>query len=218
MNDCHWPPLQWPAQDGQLEYASLYWQPIKKTFTYFKNYKPSLRLLTPGQCKVAYTQPGTQDTGITRQAETQGNRLRKRILREKWCLHKTRHTIFKKTRLRDLLECRVKKGMSTYRTVLFVVLSFTCGWFWSDRPACGLSTTIHPFRLFNVLGAQPARVSQLCTSVFACDGCPSISKSSGMIVHNTVVIIWDSAWVDGIWGHYGELRADSWTIEKRLVY
>ena len=118
----------------------------------------------------------------------------------------------------DVLACRVKKSMSTYRTVLFVVLWFTCGWFWSDRPACGLSTTIHPFRLFNVLGAQPARVSQLCTSVFACDGCPSISKSSGMIVHDTVVIIRHSAWVDGIWGHFGELRADSWTIEKIIIY
>lgn len=109
-----------------------------------------------------------------------------------------------------------KEGMSIYRTVLFLVLLFTRGRFWSDRPACGLSTAIHPFRLFNVLGAQPARVSQLCASVFTCDGCPSISKSSGVIVHDTVVIIRDPAWVDGIWGHYGELRADSWTMEKIL--
>lgn len=97
-----------------------------------------------------------------------------------------------------------------------VLLLFTCGWFWSDRSACRLSVTIHPFRLFNVLGTKPARVSQFCASIFACDGSPSISKSGGVIVHDTVVIIRDSARVDGIWGHLGELRANSWRTQKGL--
>lgn len=35
-------------------------------------------------------------------------------------------------------------------------------------------------------------------------------------MHDTVVIIRDSARVDGIWGHLGELRANSWRTQKGL--
>lgn len=103
--------------------------------------------------------------------------------------------------------------------LLLLLLLFTCRWLRSDRPACGSSITVHQFRLLNVLVTQSSRISQLCTPVFACDSCSSTSEGGGMVVHHTVVIIRDSARVDGTWRHLSELRSVSWKISgKRIEY
>lgn len=73
---------------------------------------------------------------------------------------------------------------------VFVLASYR----WS---VCGSSITlIHQSCLLDVLRTQSSHVSQFCATVFPCDCCTSASKSSGMVMHYTVIIIRDSARVN----------------------
>ena len=89
-------------------------------------------------------------------------------------------------------------------------------WFCSNRSYCGLSGAIHQFCLLNVLVTQSSTVSQPGASIFACDGYTSITKRGRVVMHHAVVIIRDSARVNGTCRHLRELGADSWRTNIRI--
>ena len=89
-------------------------------------------------------------------------------------------------------------------------------WFCSNRSSCGLSGAIHQFCLLNVLVTQSSTVSQPGASIFACDGYTSITKRGRVVMHHAVVIIRDSARVNGTCRHLRELGADSWRTNIRI--
>ena len=95
-------------------------------------------------------------------------------------------------------------------------------WFCSNRSSCGLSGAVHQFCLLDVLVTQSSIVSQPGASIFACDGYTSITKRGRVVMHHAVVIIRDSARVNGTCRHLRELGADSWrtkhTNQDKVIY